>query len=54
MAQLTGHIERVTFSSEENAFFVCKLKVKGERELVTIVGNMVNPIPGEIVELKGK
>ena len=54
MAQLTGHIERVTFSSEENAFFVCKLKVKGEKELVTIVGNMVNPIPGEIVELKGK
>ncbi len=54
MAQLTGHIERVTFSNEENAFFVCKLKVKGERELVTIVGNMVNPIPGEIVELKGK
>ncbi|MCP3872418.1 MAG: ATP-dependent RecD-like DNA helicase [Desulfobacteraceae bacterium] len=54
MANLKGHIERVTFSSEENAFAVCKLKVKGEKNLVTIVGNMVNPVPGEFVELKGK
>ena len=54
MVQLKGHIERVTFSSEESAFCVCKLKVKGERDLVTIVGNMVNPVPGEVVELQGK
>ncbi len=54
MAQLKGHIERVTFSSEESAFAVCKIKVKGERDLVTIVGNMVNPVPGEFVELTGK
>ncbi|WP_299978056.1 ATP-dependent RecD-like DNA helicase [Desulfobacula sp.] len=54
MVQLKGHIERITFSSEESAFCICKLKVKGERNLVTIVGNMVNPIPGEFVELTGK
>ena len=54
MAQVKGHIERVTFSSEESGFSVCKLKVKGERNLVTIVGNMMNPIPGEFVELEGK
>jgi len=54
LAQLKGHIERVTFSSEESAFAVCKIKVKGERDLVTIVGNMVNPVPGEFVELTGK
>ncbi|RLC25493.1 MAG: ATP-dependent RecD-like DNA helicase [Deltaproteobacteria bacterium] len=54
MAQLKGHIERVTFSSEESAFAVCKIKVKGEKDLVTIVGNMVNPVPGEFVELTGK
>jgi len=53
-SQLKGHIERVTFSSEETAFCVCRLKVKGERDLVTIVGNMVNPVPGEFVELTGK
>ncbi len=54
MAQLKGHIERITFSSEESAFCVCKLKVKGEKDLATIVGNMVNPVPGEFVELDGK
>ena len=54
MVQLKGHIERITFSNEEKAFFVCKLKVKNVNSLVTIVGNMVNPTPGEVVELKGK
>lgn len=54
MAKLSGHIERVTFSSQENAFSVCKLKVKGQRDLVTIVGNMANPVPGECVEIEGK
>ncbi len=53
MAQIKGHIERVTFSSDESGFSVCKLKVKGEPDLVTIVGNMVNPVPGEFVELEG-
>ena len=54
MSQLKGHIERVTFSSEESGFSICKLKVKEERNLVAIVGNMVNPIPGEFVQLEGK
>lgn len=54
MTQLKGHIERVTFSSDENSFCVCKIKVRGEPKLVTIVGNMANPIPGEFVELDGR
>ncbi len=54
MAQLKGHIERVTFSSEETGFSICKLKVKDQRNLVAIVGNMVNPNPGEFVEVQGK
>ena len=53
MAHLKGYIERVTFSSEDSAFAVCKIKVKGQKDLVTIVGNMVNPVPGEFVELDG-
>lgn len=54
MAQLKGHIERVTFSSADTAFCVCKLKVRDQKELVTITGNMVNPVPGEFVLLDGK
>ena len=54
MAQLKGHIERVTFSSEETGFSICKLKVKDQRNLVAIVGTMLNPNPGEFVEVQGK
>ena len=54
MAHLKGHIERVTFAGVDSSFCVCRLKVKGEKNLVTIVGNMVNPLPGEMVELGGK
>lgn len=54
MATLKGHIERVTFSGEETAFCVCRLKVKGESSLITIVGNMPNPVPGEFLELEGR
>ncbi|MCP4022282.1 MAG: AAA family ATPase, partial [Desulfobacteraceae bacterium] len=51
--QLKGQIERVTFSSDESSFTVCKVKVKGERNLVTVVGNIVNPTPGELLEMQG-
>ncbi|MCK5542509.1 MAG: ATP-dependent RecD-like DNA helicase [Desulfobacterales bacterium] len=51
---LTGQIERITFFNEENNFAICKIKVKGERNLVTVVGNMMNPTPGEILKMQGK
>lgn len=54
MAILKGHIERVTFLSEESGFAVCKLKVKAQKKLVSIVGNLVNPVPGQFLELDGK
>lgn len=53
MNRLTGHIERITFASDETAYHVCKIKVKHHNDLVTIVGNMVNPLPGEYIEVHG-
>jgi exodeoxyribonuclease V alpha subunit len=50
---LTGQIERITFSNEENGFTIAKMKVAGQSELVTVVGTLMAPIPGEIVKLKG-
>lgn len=52
LTQLKGYIERVTFSNDQNSFCVCKLRVKNE--LITIVGDIVNPIPGEFVQILGK
>ncbi len=54
MTQLKGHIERVTFSSEESSYCVCKLKIKDQKELITIVGNIINPVPGEYIEVSGE
>ncbi len=54
LTDLQGQIERVTFTSEETGYTVAKIKVYGRRELVTIIGSIVNPIPGEIIKMRGE
>ena len=54
LSELRGQIERITFTSEENGFTIARVKVYGRKELVTAVGHIVNPIPGEIVTMKGE
>jgi exodeoxyribonuclease V alpha subunit len=50
---LTGLIERVTFFNEENGFAVMKVKAKGRRELVTVVGSLPSVNPGEWLTAEG-
>jgi exodeoxyribonuclease V alpha subunit len=47
-------IERVTFFNEENGFAVLKVKAKGQRELVTVVGSLPAVNPGEWVTAQGQ
>ncbi|MCE5266119.1 MAG: ATP-dependent RecD-like DNA helicase [Deltaproteobacteria bacterium] len=54
LAEIRGQIERITFTNEENGFTIARVKVYGRKELVTAVGHIANPIPGEIVNLKGE
>ena len=54
LADLQGQIERITYTNEENGYTVAKLKVYGQRDLVTIVGNLMAPMPGEIIRMKGE
>jgi len=51
---LTGQIERITFTNEENGFAIAKVKVAGRRDLVTVVGTLMAPMPGEILDMKGE
>jgi exodeoxyribonuclease V alpha subunit len=51
--RLSGSVERVTFHSEESGFCVLRVKVKGHRELVTILGSAASITPGEYVECVG-
>jgi exodeoxyribonuclease V alpha subunit len=50
---LHGQIERVTYTNDENGFTIAKLKVPGRHDLVTVVGNMMAPNPGEVLEMRG-
>ena len=53
-ADLQGQIERITYTNEENGYTIAKLKVYGRRDLVTIVGNLMAPMPGEIIRMRGE
>ena len=51
---LEGVLERVVFLNEENGFTVARLQVAKRRDLVTIVGVLPSPMPGETLRLKGE
>ena len=51
---LSGQIERITFTSEETGFTIAQVKVQGRRDLVTVVGNLLAPAPGEVLEMHGE
>jgi exodeoxyribonuclease V alpha subunit len=54
LVDLQGQIERVTYTNDENGYTIAKLKVYGQRDLVTVVGNLMAPIPGEIIRMRGE
>ena len=54
LADLQGQIERITYTNEDNGFTIAKVKVYGRRELVTVVGNLMAPMAGEIIKMQGE
>ena len=51
---LSGLIERVTFHNEENGWVVLKVKAKGHRDLVTVVGSLPSVSAGEWLTAQGR
>ena len=51
--RLSGSIERVTFHSAQTGFAVLRVKVRGQRELATVVGSAASVSPGEQIECLG-
>ncbi len=47
--RIEGAVERVTFHNEENGFCVLRVKVKGQRDLVAVVGSLASIAPGESI-----
>jgi exodeoxyribonuclease V alpha subunit len=50
---LEGTVERVTFHSEQTGFCVLRVKIRGERELLSVVGSAAVIKAGEFVECYG-
>ena len=50
---LAGLVERVTFHNAENGFCVLRLKARGYRDLITVVGHAASIAAGEWVQLSG-
>ena len=38
---LAGLVERVTFHNEENGFCVLRVKVRGQKDLITVLGQRI-------------
>ncbi|MBW1740318.1 MAG: ATP-dependent RecD-like DNA helicase [Deltaproteobacteria bacterium] len=50
---LEGHLERIVYHNEDNHYTVAKLKVRGNPELVTVVGQLTGITLGEVLRLWG-
>ena len=51
---LNGRIEKITYTSEETGYTVAKVMVQGRKDPVTVVGNLLFPVPGENLTMKGE
>ena len=51
---VNGLVERITYHNEENGFAVLKIKVRGHRDLVSLIGNIPSITVGEEVQAQGK
>jgi exodeoxyribonuclease V alpha subunit len=50
---LAGLVERVTFHNAENGFCVLRIKARGHRDLITVVGHAASISAGEFVQATG-
>jgi exodeoxyribonuclease V alpha subunit len=50
---LVGSVERVTFHNEDNGFAVLKVKARGKRDLVPVVGHVASISAGEFIHAVG-
>jgi exodeoxyribonuclease V alpha subunit len=51
---LAGLVERVTYHNEENGFCVLRIKARGHRDLVTVIGHSAAVSAGEWVSASGE
>jgi exodeoxyribonuclease V alpha subunit len=50
---LAGLVDRVTFHNSENGFCVLRVKARGQRDLITVIGHAAVISAGEFVQASG-
>src|SRR5215475_12478197 len=50
---LAGLVERITFHNEENGFCVLRVKSRGQRDLITVLGHVAMISGGEFIQASG-
>src|SRR5246127_2820435 len=50
---LAGLVDRVTFHNSDNGFCVLRVKARGQRDLITLVGHAAMIAAGEFVQASG-
>ena len=54
LTTLKGQIETITYASEKTGFAVVQVALTDQPERVTVVGHLMAPTPGEILEMQGE
>jgi exodeoxyribonuclease V alpha subunit len=52
--ELSGQIEKITFTNEENGYTIARIQIDGRPDLVTVVGYLMSPTPGEMLNMRGE
>ncbi len=50
---LSGQVERITYCDQESGFTIAQINGAGNRGRVTVVGNLIAPAPGTILQMQG-
>jgi exodeoxyribonuclease V alpha subunit len=50
---LAGLVDRVTFHNSENGFCVLRVKARGQRDVITVIGHAAMVSAGEFVQASG-
>jgi len=52
--ELSGQIERITYTNEENGYTVARVAIEGSGETATVVGFLHEPAPGTTLRMRGE
>ncbi|MGA8180282.1 MAG: ATP-dependent RecD-like DNA helicase [Desulfobacterales bacterium] len=52
--ELSGQIEKITFTNEDNGYTIARVQIDGRPDLVTVVGYLMSPTPGEMLNMRGE